>query len=233
MAKKIVSVVGARPQFIKAAPVSKALRRAGWREVLVHTGQHYDDLMSEVFFRELDIPAPDCNLGVGSGSHGRQTGLMLMALEEVLLRERPDWVLVYGDTNSTAAASLAAVKLGLPLAHVEAGLRSFDMTMPEEINRRLTDAISDLLFVTEESGMRNLRDEGVAEDRIHLVGNVMIDTLQRNLARIESGEFVPSPAIRSFCATSDRYAVLTPGRASTRAILNSGQPARDSWRSGE
>ncbi|MCL5966460.1 MAG: UDP-N-acetyl glucosamine 2-epimerase, partial [Deltaproteobacteria bacterium] len=177
---------------MKVAPVYHALAarrdaaRAGGidlRVSIVHTGQHYDENMSDVFFRDLGIPAPDRHLEVGSGSHAEQTARIMVAFEKVLGADRPDWVVVVGDVNSTIACALTAKKLGVRVAHVEAGLRSFDMTMPEEINRKLTDAISDLLFVTEESGMRNLRDEGVAEDRIHLVGNVMIDTLRRNLAR--------------------------------------------------
>lgn len=173
---KVASVVGARPQFIKAAMVSRALRATGQvREVLVHTGQHYDDNMSRIFFEELEIPEPDYNLGVGSSSHGAQTGRMLEAIERVLTAERPDWVLVYGDTNSTLAGALAAVKLHIPVAHVEAGLRSFNRRMPEEINRVLTDHASDLLFAPTATAVVNLKREGIPDERIHLVGDVMYD----------------------------------------------------------
>jgi len=177
---KIMSVVGARPQFIKAAPVSRVLRRKHV-EVLVHTGQHYDDNMSDVFFRELDIPEPDINLGVGSGPHGAQTGGMMTDLETVAIEVKPDWVLVYGDTNSTLAAALVAAKLHIPIAHVEAGLRSFDRRMPEEINRVLSDHVSDLLLCPTEVAVRNLAREGI-ERGVHLVGDVMYDAFLFNLA---------------------------------------------------
>lgn len=175
MAITIVTIIGARPQFIKAAPLSRALRAAGAREVLVHTGQHYDRSMSDVFFEELEVPRPDHNLGVGSLPHGAQTGRMLEAVEQVLLRERPDWVLVYGDTNSTLAGALAAVKLHVPVAHVEAGLRSFNRRMPEEINRVLTDQVSDRLYTPTATAAEHLRREGAAPERVRPVGDVMYD----------------------------------------------------------
>ena len=178
----IVSVLGARPQFIKAAVVTRALAaRGGVRERLLHTGQHYDAQMSDIFFEELGLPAPDWNLGIGSGPHGQQTGRMLAAIEEVLMAERPDWVLVYGDTNSTLAGSLAAAKLHIPVAHVEAGLRSFNRTMPEEINRIVTDHVSSLLFAPTPAAMGHLAHEGVPPARCHLVGDVMYDSV-RHLA---------------------------------------------------
>ncbi len=174
--KKVVTILGARPQFIKAAAVSRVIRQSeGLHEVLVHTGQHYDTGMSAVFFRELEIPKSAYNLGIGSGNHGAQTGRMLEAIEEVLLKEQPDWVLVYGDTNSTLAGALAASKLHIPLAHVEAGLRSFNRSMPEEINRVLTDHVADMLFAPTKAAVQNLRREGIREEHTRLVGDVMYD----------------------------------------------------------
>ena len=172
----VVSIVGARPQFIKAAAVTRAVKRfSEVHHTLVHTGQHYDENMSEIFFEQLEIPKPDYNVGIGSGKHGVQTGRMLEAIEQILLQERPDWVLVYGDTNSTLAGALAAVKLHIPVAHVEAGLRSFNRGMPEEVNRVLTDHASDLLFAPTLASVRNLQYEGISEDKILLVGDVMYD----------------------------------------------------------
>lgn len=174
--KKILTVVGARPQFIKASVVSRSLSRSGvLDEILLHTGQHFDTNMSDVFFSELSLPVPRYNLGVHGGRHGNMTGQMLGAIEEVLVKEQPDAVLVYGDTNSTLAGALAAVKMHIPVAHVEAGLRSFNMHMPEEINRILTDRISTWLFTPTEAAMQHLRTEGVSPDRIIPVGDVMYD----------------------------------------------------------
>lgn len=174
---KIFTVIGARPQFIKAAVVSRAFKehRPALQEMLVHTGQHYDANMSDIFFDELDIPRPAHNLGVGGGTHGQNTGRMLEKLEALMQIEKPDWVLVYGDTDSTLAAALAASKLHLPLVHVEAGLRSFNRRMPEEINRVLTDHLATLLFAPTEVARKNLLAEGIADDKIHVVGDVMYD----------------------------------------------------------
>ncbi len=181
--KPIVDLVaGARPNFMKLAPVVRAVRDGGLLTPrIVHTGQHYDEAMTDVFFAELGIPAPDFHLEVGSGSHGAQTARILERYEAHLLKDRPHATVVFGDVNSTVACALAAVKLGVGVAHVEAGLRSFDRTMPEEINRLLTDAVADLLLITEESGRENLRREGVAEHKVKMVGNVMIDTLMSQL----------------------------------------------------
>jgi len=197
----ILHVVGARPNFMKAAPVLRALKtRQGVAQTLVHTGQHYDVNMSDVFFRQLGMPAPDVNLEVGSGSHARQTADIMSRFEPVALERKPDVVLVYGDVNSTVAAALVCSKLGIRVGHVEAGLRSFDRTMPEEINRLLTDRIADLLFTPSEDGDRNLAREGIVPAKIHRVGNVMIDSLVQllPLARQSKMEGLP-----------ERYALVT------------------------
>ncbi len=199
----LACVVGARPNFMKVAPLLRAL--AGYshvRPTLVHTGQHYDDNLSAVFFRELEMPAPDVHLEVGSGKQGAQTARILERFEAFLEQGPPgggrfDRVVVVGDVNSTMAATLAAVKLGVPVAHVEAGLRSFDRSMPEEINRIVTDAVSDLLFVSEPAGMVNLRREGHAEEHLHMVGNVMIDTLQRLLPKAREAHILERTPIAS------------------------------------
>ncbi len=186
--KTVLSVVGARPNFIKIAPLARAFKkyRKEVKHLLCHTGQHFDQRMSEIFFDELQMPRPDFNLGVGGGSHAEQTARIMLELEKVLLAERPDLVIVPGDVNSTLAAALVASKMGIPIAHVEAGLRSFDKSMPEEINRIVTDVVSDFLFVTEHSGMHNLRDEGMDDNKIFFVGNTMIDTLESHYEAIES-----------------------------------------------
>jgi UDP-N-acetylglucosamine 2-epimerase (non-hydrolysing) len=202
---KIVAVAGARPNFMKIAPLMWELRRReGVTSYLVHTGQHYDEKMSKLFFEQLHIPRPDVDLNVGSGSHAVQTAEVMRRFEPVVLEQKPDAVVVVGDVNSTIACALTAVKLGVDVAHVEAGLRSFDRTMPEEINRILTDAISRWLFVTEPSGMVNLRNEGVPDDRLFLVGNVMIDTLLACRDRAEE-----SPVLEQLGVGKGGYAVLT------------------------
>jgi len=186
--KKVISVVGARPNFVKIAPVHKAFIEHSntVKHLVCHTGQHFDDRLSKVFFEELEIPEPDFYLGVGSGSHAEQTAKIMMAFEKVLLEEKPDMIIVPGDVNSTMAASLVASKMGIKIAHIEAGLRSFDRTMPEEINRIVTDILSDLLFVSEKSGLVNLKNEGISDSKIFFTGNVMIDSLVNCLPKIES-----------------------------------------------
>jgi UDP-N-acetylglucosamine 2-epimerase len=219
---KVAAVVGARPQFIKAAPVSRALRDAGHEELLIHTGQHYDDRMSKVFFDELAIPAPAVNLGVGSGPHGEQTGRMLEAIERVLVDSRPDQVIVYGDTNSTIAAALAACKLGIPLAHVEAGLRSFNRTMPEEHNRVLTDHCADRLFCPTRTAVENLAREGVTAG-VHLVGDTMYDAVLQfaDLARARSRILTTlGLAPRSYLLATVHRPYNTDDPANLRAILD-------------
>jgi UDP-N-acetylglucosamine 2-epimerase (non-hydrolysing) len=208
---RIVNVVGARPNFVKIAPLVRAMkRRPGFAPTLIHTGQHYDQAMSERFFQDLDICRPDFNLQVGSGSHALQTAQVMQRLDPVLDAMRPDLVLVVGDVNSTLAAAITAVKRGIPVAHVEAGLRSFDRSMPEEINRILTDAIADLLFVTEESGQANLLREGVDPARIHFVGNVMIDALEGSRRHWEGSSIFDELGVEP----GTTYAVLTLHRPS-------------------
>lgn len=208
---RIVNVAGARPNFVKMAPLVREMRcNSQIVPILVHTGQHYDEMMSEQFFTDLEIQPPDFNLGVGSGSHAVQTAEVMRRIEPILEDVRPDLVLVVGDVNSTLAAALTAVKLGIPVAHVEAGLRSFDRTMPEEINRLVTDAISDLLFVTEESGLQNLLREGIPVEKIHSVGNVMIDALQTFKPRWQGSSIFSHLGLEAELP----YAVLTLHRPS-------------------
>ena len=206
MTGSVVHVVGARPNFMKAAPVLRALAARGVEQRLVHTGQHYDDALSAVFFRDLDLPRPDLDLGVGSGSQAGQTAALLVALERAFAELAPALAVVYGDVNSTLAAALVASKTGLPVAHVEAGLRSFDDTMPEEINRRVTDLLSALLFVTSPEGVVNLERTGVAGDTIRFVGNPMIDTLLTHLDRFDPAR------MRAQLGLPERYAVATVHR---------------------
>ena len=211
----ILTVVGARPNFIKLAALHTAFsKHVGIKHCVVHTGQHYDCEMDEQFFRELELSEPDYHLGVGSGTQAEQVGRTMMALEPILEAERPDWVIVVGDVNATAAAAIVTKKAGLRLAHVEAGLRSFDWTMPEEINRVITDRLSDLLFVSEPSGIENLKAEGVEESRCCFVGNVMIDTLLRCLPLIENRD-----VLNRFDVRHGRYAVITIHRPSNTDSL--------------
>lgn len=208
--RKLMCIVGARPNFMKVAPVIEALRPRPWAKVsLVHTGQHYSREMSELFFEALGLPSPDVDLQVGSGSHGEQTGQIMMRLEPLLQRDRPDMVVVFGDVNSTVAAALCAAKLGIAVAHVEAGLRSFDRTMPEELNRIVTDHLSDVLFTTERSGRENLLREGVADSKICFVGNVMVDTLLKHVEHARRLDVK-----RTFKLESRAYALLTLHRPS-------------------
>jgi len=219
MSVDILHVVGARPNFMKAAPVIRVLADTGFRQNLVHTGQHYDSRMSDIFFRELEIPEPDVNLGVGSGSHAQQTAQMMAGFEPVVLERDPGLVMVYGDVNSTVAAALVCAKLRVQVAHVEAGLRSRDRSMPEEINRLVTDQLSDLLFTPSQDANENLQREGANAAQIHLVGNVMIDTLVRLLPRALENKKTGFP---------ERYALVTLHRPANvddpevlRGIMNS------------
>lgn len=214
---RVLCVAGARPNFMKIAPLLREFNsRDTFESFLVHTGQHYDARMSENFFRDLGIPAPDINLGVGSGTHAEQTAHVMMKLEAVLLSERPDLVLVVGDVNSTLAATIAAVKLDIPVAHVEAGLRSGDRTMPEELNRLMTDVVASWLFTTEADGEANLLREGIDPARIHFVGNVMIDTLLANLERAKKLD-----TLERLGLTEGKFCLLTLHRPS-----NVDDPAR-------
>jgi UDP-N-acetylglucosamine 2-epimerase (non-hydrolysing) len=208
---KVLNIVGARPNFMKVAPIYAEMKRRStdFEPLIVHTGQHYDAAMSDAFFTDLGLPEPDVYLGVGSGSHAVQTAKIMIEFEPVVLREKPDWVLVVGDVNSTIACSLVCAKLGIKVAHVEAGLRSRDRTMPEEINRILTDSISDLLLTTSQDADENLRREGIPAEKIRFVGNVMIDSLLRNL------KIAKSSTVREDLGVSGRdYAVLTLHRPS-------------------
>jgi UDP-GlcNAc3NAcA epimerase len=211
----IITIVGARPQFIKAAAVNRAIRKLNQdseiriSEKILHTGQHYDDNMSQVFFEELEIPPPHFNLGVGSGNHGAQTGRMLEKIEEVLLAEKPDWILIYGDTNSTLAGALSAVKLHIPVAHIEAGLRSFNRRMPEEINRLLADQISNLLFCPTKTAVENLRKEGITKG-VHLIGDVMFDCI---LFYKEKAQEVLPNMLEKYRVQTKSYYLVTLHRA--------------------
>ena len=219
---RILNICGARPNFMKIAPLMRAYKQhAGVEATLVHTGQHYDAAMSKLFFEQLELPEPDVNLQVGSGSHAQQTAAIMQKFEPVVLDYKPDWVVVVGDVNSTVACALVATKLGVKVAHVEAGLRSFDRTMPEEINRIVVDSISDLLLVSEPSGVENLRREGVADEKVKFVGNVMIDTLLQHRERSKS-----STVLRDLELTPKGYVTVTlhrpsnvDGPASLRRLL--------------
>jgi UDP-N-acetylglucosamine 2-epimerase (non-hydrolysing) len=225
---RIMSAVGARPNFMKIAPFTRALHAAGFEHFLVHTGQHYDASMSASFFEDLGIPEPDVDLGVGSGSHAEQVGQTMMAFEKVVRDWRPDWIVVVGDVNATCACSITAKKEHVKLAHIEAGLRSFDAGMPEEINRIITDRLSDLLFTPDEFGDRNLRNEGVAEDRIRRVGNIMIDTLEANRAR--ASRLSVEEIVRANLVTSPGHAAAgapggIPAAATEYALLTMHRPS--------
>jgi len=217
--KKIICVVSARPNFVKIAPIIHAFRlRRAFDPHIVHTGQHYDEKMSDLFFRELEIPKPNVNLGVGGGSHAVQTAQTMLAFEKICLQEKPDAVLVVGDVNGTVACGLVAVKLGVKLIHVEAGLRSFDRSMPEEINRIVVDSISDVLFCTEKSGLENLKREGTPDEKVFLVGNVMIDSLLKNREKAEK-----LPILEDLGLRPKQYATLTlhrPAAVDNPDVLN-------------
>ena len=235
---KIMTVVGARPNFMKAAPIIKAIRKhneqaaahENIQHFLVHTGQHYDQLMSDSFFADLELPKPDAHLGVGSRSHARQTAEIMTKFEEVLLAEKPDVLVVVGDVNSTVGCALVAAKISFDssgkrplIAHVEAGLRSFDRAMPEELNRIVTDQLSDLLFVTEESGLRNLANEGIPADKVHFVGNTMIDSLLACREKADASTILDNLGLRNGDGSGLPYLLLTlhrPANVDTRDALS-------------
>ena len=218
---KFLSIVGARPQFVKAAILSERLRQQG-QEILVHTGQHYDDNMSQVFFDELGIPKPDIHLGIGGGSHAEQTGRMLIEIEKVLLQEKPDWCIVFGDTNSTLAGALAAAKVHIPVAHVEAGLRSFNKDMPEEINRILCDHVSEALFCPTQNAAELLEREGITKG-VHVVGDVMADVFKRSLVKAEENSTVLARLNlqpKSYILVTVHRAANTDNLENLRLLLN-------------
>ena len=221
--KKIIHlIVGARPNFMKVAPIYNELNKySNFISRIIHTGQHYDLNMSRIFFKDLNLPTPYINLGVGSGTHAEQTGRVMIAYEKLLIKEEPDLVIVVGDVNSTLACSLASVKLGIPLAHIEAGLRSFDREMPEEINRILTDQVSDFLFTTCEDANLNLKNEGISEDKIFFVGNVMIDSLQNHINKAENSNILEKLGLRKKNSVK-KFALVTlhrPSNVDDRDIL--------------
>lgn len=217
---KIISVAGARPNFIKIAPLCRAFdrKKEEFHHLVCHTGQHFDRNMSKVFFEELDMPEPDFNLGVGSGSHADQTARIMVEFEKILKQEKPDLILVPGDVNSTLACSVVASKMGISVGHVESGLRSFDREMPEEINRIVTDVLSDFLFVSEPSGLTNLKNEGISEEKVHFVGNIMIDSLVHFLPSIEG-----SSVLGDLGLEAGKYTLMTfhrPGNVDNMVSLS-------------
>ena len=227
--QKIISVVGARPNFIKIAPFINAIKQYNEKNqkseishLLVHTGQHYDDRMSKAFFESLDIPEPDINLGIGSGSHAEQVGNTMIAIEKILLQEKPDWVVLVGDVNATLACSVTAKKLNIKVCHIEAGLRSGDMTMPEEINRLVTDRISDLLLTPDKLSNENLRKEGITKEKIKFVGNIMIDTLVNNLekaSKLNIPEIIQNNIIDKSLLNRKKWKILHSNKNNNRYAL--------------
>ena len=219
---KVIQVVGARPNFMKVAPLHRAIQKlTGWTSKIVHTGQHFDAKMSDVFFTQLELPTPDFFLGIGGGSHTEVTAKIMVAFEKIVEAEKPDLIIVVGDVTSTLACTLVAIKMGIKVAHVEAGLRSFDRTMPEELNRILTDSVADYLFVTEESGLEHLKNEGVADERVFFSGNVMIDSLVRYQEKAKKTTILEDLGLRTSDSglstadsplTTDNYIVMTMHR---------------------